>query len=74
MTDVKNHRNDDVQTRLLPLQWAIDSVSGNNDSADVKTFIESTTGTRPTPPLSWEYTTQTQANKDQGLRLCKLYS
>jgi len=26
MTDVKHHGNDDTQTRLLPLQWAIDSV------------------------------------------------
>lgn len=25
-TDVDNHADDDVQTRALPLQWAIDSV------------------------------------------------
>jgi hypothetical protein len=38
---------------------------------DVQTFIEMTSGIQPAAPLSWEYTTQTQVEKDQGLRMCR---
>lgn len=33
-------------------------------------FIEMTTGTAPTSPLSWEYTTETQAQRTERQRLC----
>ena len=32
-----------------------------------------TTGTMPSAPLSWEYTTQTQSENSESLRLCEFH-
>ncbi|KAL7420361.1 hypothetical protein Q5752_005331 [Cryptotrichosporon argae] len=55
--DVNDHRQDDVQVRYLPLQWAIDS-----------NYINLTTGTMPASPYSWEYTNETAASRSETLR------
>ncbi|KAK4686551.1 hypothetical protein P7C73_g3574, partial [Tremellales sp. Uapishka_1] len=52
---------DDVQNRILPLQWALDS-----------NFIEMTTGTKPPMPLVWEYTIMTNAEKNRMNRFSYL--
>ena len=37
----------------------------------LQTFIEMTTGTTPPAPLSWEYTEETQEQRDENNRLCE---
>jgi hypothetical protein len=57
---VTDPKQDDVQTRFLPLQWALES-----------TFIEMATGTAPPEPLNWEYTNETPFERSEGDRLCE---
>lgn len=78
--DVWNHANDDVQTRLLPLQWAIDSVSfgyffdpGQLVVADIlQNFINMSTGVFPPSPYSWEYTNQSAEDLSENNRISEL--
>ena len=68
--------DDDVSTRFLPIQWAIESVRIspllNDEESRLKqqNFIALATGTEPAAPLSWQYTTQTQEELDESQRQC----
>ena len=61
-----------MQTRFLPLQWAIESVSVINENSVSLwfKFIGMATRVTPTAPLNWEYTNETQEERSEGDRLC----
>lgn len=40
--------------------------------AEVKNFIQLSTGTLPPSPLNWEYTNETQEERSESDRLCEL--
>jgi len=60
--DVWNHEKDDVQARLLPLQWAIESH-----------FINMSTGVFPPTPDSWEYTNQSAEELSEQNRISTFF-
>ncbi|KAJ6554510.1 hypothetical protein B0H19DRAFT_1262854 [Mycena capillaripes] len=54
--DVEHH-NGDVETRVMPLQWAID-----------KAIIEIRSGLNVSTPLDWPFTTKTNAEQNNFVR------
>ena len=74
--NVADHTSD-YEVRILPLQWADESVSVAPADGQLiephtsyQAIIELDTGVTPTTPLEWPYTQSTNDDENQGIRLC----
>ena len=72
--DVVGHKSD-FENRILPLQWAIDSVGARSVRPDyytltsIQAVIELQTGMKQKIPLEWPFTKQTNEEQQTDLRL-----
>jgi hypothetical protein len=77
--DVINPAKDDVASRYLPLQWAIDSVSAGDAAASdahsltYQHFINMSTGILPPSPMVWSYTNESDSELNNVNRLSESF-
>ncbi|KAJ7083358.1 hypothetical protein B0H15DRAFT_422992 [Mycena belliarum] len=71
--DVVRHKSD-FETRVLPLQWAVDQVRGSGTPRCARltvgqAIIELRTGVTVPAPLEWPFTNETNEEQDKRTRL-----
>jgi ATP-binding cassette, subfamily A (ABC1), member 3 len=76
--NVKDQKSD-LETKVLPLQWALDSVSLKHEGNNLKrsliqefqTFLATRTGSSPHTPQEWPFTQESNAEQAESNRQCK---